>query len=379
MHARQFPLSCLLAILLGGAPAGNVSAEEPEPAGRTGSPSSRYYSDLAAVHLRHKVYGQAVECLQKAIELEENSNVSADHAFQLAKIYLEWGRDTEAEAMFQYSLGLTPDASSLINRSRELARFYESKQMFDKAEDVYGRAVARSEGATQRGLRRELFRMHQASGKLAQVIAAKEQELPASEDAKALLNDLAYMYRLSGQPDKEREAYQKLAGADPTDQSALFQLAVAYRDSNEVDKAVQTYEKLVKINPPAEPYYVSEIIKLYTNAGRAADAKKWLDQLVSPQDLETAAGQARLARLRYELKQYDRTVEHYTRAVELAPQPREKEHYQLQLARTLQLLDKLDEAETICKELLGSQNKSVTHEAQVIIGRIHQRRQSLKK
>jgi len=382
MFARRFTLTCLTILLCMGAWAGETvppAGREQNPTGTVGKLSSRYYADLATVHQRYKMYEKAEECLKKAIELEENTNVSADHAYQLAKVYFEWGRDADAEAMFQFSLELTPDSSSLINRSRELARFYEGKNMFDKAEAVYERAIARADGPTQRMLRRELLRLYQASGRLEDLIGEKEQELKKNPKDETLLNDLAYMYRLSGQAGKERAVYEKLAQINPRDQKALFQLAIAYRNANEVDKAVQTYEKLIKVNRPAEPYYVSEIIKLYTNAGREEDAKNWREQLVSPEESRTASGQARLARLAYQLKTYDKAVEHYRRAVELAREPRQKEHYQLQLARTLEFIDRLDEAEEVCRQLLKeSENKFVQREAQVILGRIHQRRQSLK-
>ena len=371
MFARKIVIFCLLVLLGGGAIAQRPNGEEAQEGGeKEAALSSRYYADLAQVHAKYKVYDQAEECLKNAIELEENNTVSSGHAFQLAQLYLQWGRDDDAEMMYEFSLELTPDASSLVNRSRELARFYEGKKQYDKAEAVYTQALKKAEGPVARTLRKEFYRMCLKSGRLDEIIARKEKEAADNKDA-IVLADLGYLYRLSGDKKKEMETYQKLSEADPRDQKALFQLANAYRAAGETDKAAEAFEKLIKINPPARPYYISEIVKLYTRAGRTEEAEKWSNELVSDEERETSAGRARLARLYNELNVYDKAIEHYLAAVKLAEDPRQKEQYELQLARVYLNARKLAEAEEICKRLVDStKNNAVRREIQAMLARI---------
>lgn len=371
MFARKIIIFCLLVLLGGGAIAEQPNAEEAQESGKRQAPlPSRYYADLAQVHTKYKVYDEAEECLKNAIELEENNTVNSAHAFQLARLYLEWGRDDDAEMMYEFSLELTPDALSLVNRSRELARFYEGKKQYDKAEAVYAQALKKAEGPVARTLRKEFYRMCLKMGRLDEIIARKEKEAAIGKDL-SVLADLGYLYRLSGDKKKEMETYQRLAEADPRDQKALFQLANAYRAAGETDKAAEAFEKLIKINPPAQPYYTSQVVKLYTRAGRTEEAEKWSRKLVSDEERKTSAGRARLARLYNELNVHDKAIEHYLAAVKLVKDPRQKEQYELQLARVYLNAKKPAQAEEICKRLVDStKNNALRLEIQALLARI---------
>ena len=86
---------------------------------------------------------------------------------------------------------------------------------------------------------------------------------------------------------------------------------------------------------------------------------------------KTPAGRARLARLYSELSAHDQAIEHYLAAVKLSDDPRQKEQYELQLARVYLNARKPVEAEEICKRLVDStNNNAVQQQIQAMLARI---------
>ncbi|HUS59734.1 MAG TPA: tetratricopeptide repeat protein [Planctomycetota bacterium] len=332
---------------------------------------TRYYTELAQVHMKYKVYDKAEEYLKKAIELEQNAAATADCAAQLARLYLEWGKKQEALMMFEFAVAQTPDTPSLLNRSREMIRAYESIGELDKAEAACLKAIEKAEGPMKSHMEKEYFLLCQKSGKLGKLIEQKEKQ--AAEDPRnaQLFSNLAYLYRLAGEKEKELDAYRRLVETNPQDYQALAQLAVAFRNAGQPDKAIECYEKLIDLNPNARPYYVSEIVKLYAQAGNIEQAEQWARQMMDEKEMATPAGQARASRLYQDMGMLDKAVEHCKAAIELAPEPQQKELYQLQLARLLYQAKQYAQAAEVCDRLTKeSRNPSTQQEAKALLIRI---------
>jgi|GEM_PF-6191237 len=367
---------CLLALFVGGAFAGEPNPpDKGDTDAKTKEITSRYYADLAQVHLKYKVYDQAEECFKRAIEMEQSSGVISDYAYQLARLYNDWGRHDQAEAMFEFCLELTPDTSSIVNRSRELARFYEGKGYYDKAEAVYRKALEKADGPLARLLKQEWLRACSKTGKLEQIIAEKEKESAADPMNTDLLADLGHAYRLGRDHEKEEEAYRRILEIDPKNQKVLSQLANAQRSAGRTDEAIKTYEQLIKTNPAARSHYIAEIIKLYVRSGKTQEAQAWENRLVSREGRDAPSARARLGRLYHGLKIYDKAIEHYLAAVEAAQAPRQKQQYRIHLARAYLAADKPAQAEEVCEQVVDNSSRpAFRREAQALLARIRRER-----
>ncbi|HUU69186.1 MAG TPA: tetratricopeptide repeat protein [Planctomycetota bacterium] len=367
-------LCSIAAILLAAAAVRAEEMPQPltEPPVEKNPSLTRYYAELATIHQRYKVYDKAEECLKKAIELEQNAAACADYAYQLGRLYVEWEKPDEAEMMFEFSIEQTPESgSALINRCRELAHVYEANQQFDKAEAIYRRTLQKVNGPVRQTVERDYYQLARKSGSLPAIIAEKEKELAKDPKDIRLLSSLSYLYRLSGDRQKEIGTYQAMVDQNPNDPQALAQMAVAYRDADDNPNAIKTYQKLIQVNPIARPYYVTEIAKLYVRDGKQKEADEWIAQLTDEKELATASGRARLARLYQETGAYDKSIEHYSIAADLAADPMQRDHYRLQLARVLMMARKLDDAEAVCKKLIAeAKSASTQQEARSVLARI---------
>jgi len=343
-----------------------------EPAEEKNPSLTRYYAELATIHQRYKVYDKAEECLKKAIELEQNAAMCADYAYQLGRLYVEWQKPDEAEMMFEFSIEQTPESgSALINRCRELAHVYEVNRQFDKAEAIYRRTLRKATGPVQLTVERDYYQLAKKSGSLPAIIAEKEKELAKDHKDIRMLSSLSYLYRLSGDRQKEIGTYRAMVDQNPNDSQALAQMAVAYRDAKDYQNAIKTYQKLIEVNPVARPYYVTEVAKLYVSDGKQAEADAWIAKLMDEKELAQASGRARLARLYQETGAFDKAIEHYKVAAQLAEDPMQRDHYLLQLARVYLMEKKLDEAESVCKKLVAeARNASTQQEARSVLTRI---------
>jgi len=369
MARSSFLLLAAFVFVAAGARAGELPKAPVANTSDTTANQTHYYADLAAVHQKYKAYDKAEECLKKAIELEPNTTTSADYAYQLGQLYLEWGKEKEAEMMFEFSLDTTPDTgSALINRSRELGRIYENKKQFDKAEAVYKKALEKATGPVASTIERELFELAQKTGKIDDIIAQKEKQVAADPKRFQLHYDLAYLYRLKGDKKKETAAYEAVAQINPNDSQALGQLAVAYRDEGNVDKAVMYFQKLSDNNPQAKPYYITEIVKVYAKAKRQKEADTWTEKLMDDKEMATAAGRARLARLYQETEAYDKSIEQFKKAVSMAENPQQREQYDVQLARVYLKSKHYSECEALCKKLMSeSKDLNMQREAKYML------------
>lgn len=367
-------LCCIPAfvLLFAGSHAAELTKAPVDPGEVKDANPTRYYAELAAIHQRYKVYDKAEECLKKAIETEQNTAAAADYAYQLGRLYIEWGKGKEAEMMFEFCLEQTPNTgSALITRSRELAQVYESSGQFDKAEAIYKMALEKSSPQVAQAVERDYYQLAKKTGKLDAIIAEKEKKLEADPKDVRLLSALATLYRIKGDRPKEIGVYKNIVQQNPKDLQTLSQLAVAYRDEGDTEKAVQTYQSLTEINPMARPYYVSEIVKLYAKAGKQEEVDTWMGKLADEKELATAAGRARLARLYQDVGALDKAIEQFKSAVALAAEPMQREQYQLQLARACFAAKQFDESEKLCRMLeKEGKSASVQQEARAVLGRI---------
>jgi len=344
--------------------------EPPAEPAKPEAMSSRYYSELAQIHLKYRVYDKAEECLKKAIELEDKSAVTADYSYQLASLYLEWGKEADAEAMFDFSLEQTPDSSTLLNRSRDLARVYEGRKQYEKAEAIYRKIMAKADAPVRSIVEKDFFALRQKMGKLDDLVAEKEKLFAENPKDSELLYSLSYLYRMVGKSDRETEMYKKLVELNPQDQRALFQLGISYRNAHETQKAVEVYEKLVALSPQTKPYYIAEIVKIYAQDNQQDKADAWLAKMNEGDEAKTPAGHARLARLYQELNILDKSIDEYKASVAGSEDPRQREQYELQLARAYVQAKQLPQAEELCRKLIQeTQNQMVKREAQGMLVR----------
>jgi tetratricopeptide (TPR) repeat protein len=93
-----------------------------------------------------------------------------------------------------------------------------------------------------------------------------KRQIKHSDSNSHLYVKLGMVYRLMGNPDKEKEQYNKAVKEVIPEQSTVFALAHAFEDEGLYDYAIDVYKKGRKQTPDTYPYYY-EIADLYKKKG----------------------------------------------------------------------------------------------------------------
>lgn len=93
-----------------------------------------------------------------------------------------------------------------------------------------------------------------------------KKQIKRNEGSSQLYLKLGIVYKLMGNPDKEKEQYNKAIKEVIPEQNTIFPLAHAFEDEELYDYAIEVYKKGRKQSPTSYPYYY-EIADLYKKKG----------------------------------------------------------------------------------------------------------------
>ena len=144
----------------------------------------------------------------------------------------------------------------------QLAMYYYERKEYDKAVSYFEKIYDKNPDAYYTYYYNCLTELKEF-GKAEKIT---KKQLKRNDDNVYLYVRLGNIYKLQGNPDKEKEQYNKAVKELVPEQSAIFALAHAFEDATLFDYAIEVYKKGRKEFPTTYPFFY-EIAELYKKKG----------------------------------------------------------------------------------------------------------------
>ncbi|HEV2799023.1 MAG TPA: tetratricopeptide repeat protein [Pyrinomonadaceae bacterium] len=252
---------------------------------------------------------------------------------ELAKLYLQRGRFTEAEAALLKILDIKPGD---LNSRTELAKVYQRQNRLAEAEAVLLKLLE---------IDKDNIRAH---------------------------TELAKIYQRQNKLIEAEAALLFVLNIKPNDLNSRTELAKIYQRQNKLDKAEAVLLKLLEIDAD-DLQARTELAKIYQRQGKLAEATRLLEEEI---DLAPKALHPRteLAKIYQRQGKLDEAIQRLEEYIELEPRGL---HPRTELAKIYQRQNKLDKAEAVLLKLLEIDANNL--QARTELAKIYQRQNKLDK
>ena len=274
---------------------------------------SHVYATTAQLYRNLKDYDKAIDMYRKAIELEQSADNQAQHLMQIGQIYVQQKKYEEA------------------------VQAYEEAKTKPKQEWI------------QQNANQQINELYRQMGKIDELINKYEAKLKEEPKNLELLKQLAEIYSQNRQYEKCIELYNKALAIKPDDRNILNQLASAYQNAKQYDKAIELFEELITKFPENKQNYLFSLMRAYQQAGRNEDAIKTAEEYIK-ENPSQAQSYATAASLYNNLKDYDKAIQMYRKAIELEENTDNQANYLMQIGQIYAQQKKYEEAEKAYEE-----------------------------
>jgi len=166
---------------------------------------------------------------------------------ELARIYREEGRFSEAEEAYKKAIQLHPeDVSAYL----ELGFFYGYQYKSAQAEEMFKKALELKSNDTQ--IYADLGCLYLGWGKLSQAEEVLEKALELDLGNKEACNNLGWAYENQRKYPQAEEMFKKILELDPNDIATYKALGWIYRNQGKISLAEEMLKKAYKLNSQDE-------------------------------------------------------------------------------------------------------------------------------
>ncbi len=142
---------------------------------------------------------------------------------------------------------------------------------------------------------------------------------------------------------KAIQEYKKTITLKPNAKAAYFGLASAYLNAKQYDEAIKIYEELIVKFPEDKRNCLSSLMGAYQQAGRNDDAIKTAEEYLK-ENPDQAHAYTTVANLYNNLKDYDKAIQMYKKALELEENVDNQANYLMQIGQIYIQQKKYEEA-----------------------------------
>ncbi|XP_019725055.1 nephrocystin-3 [Hippocampus comes] len=288
---------------------------------------------------------QAVAPLQRSLEIRETA-LDPDHPsvarslHQLAAVYVQWKKYSNAEQLYKQALEISENAygaehGSVARELESLAVLYQKQNKYEQAEKLRKRSMKiRQKTARQKG--------HMYGFTLLRRRAVQLEELTLgtdSADCARTLNELGVLYYLQNNLDAAKvfltrslEMRQRVLGPDHPDcAQSLNNLAALHTERRDYEAAEDMYERALDIRKrglspdhPSLAYTLKHLAMLYKRRGKLEKAVPLYElsldireKSFGPKHPSVATALVNLAVIYCQLKKHGEALPLYERALKV--------------------------------------------------------------
>jgi len=153
------------------------------------------------------------------------------------------GQLDEAIADFERALAIRQDTDTLNN----LGIAYYEKGLYEKAVEMYGKAVLLSPGNSRAYT--NLGVAYAAMSRIDLAIENFRKAISLSPDNSTIYNNLARALRSAGRIEEAEENYRKAVALNPYDDMAFLGLGSTYMMLGRLDEALEAYTRVIELSP----------------------------------------------------------------------------------------------------------------------------------
>ncbi len=305
--------------------------------------------EYAQVLVQYKRYDKALEQYEKLLELAgRDTKAKATTMRDIGDLYEKMGKDDQAVATYEKAMRLmrsghwlhtelqqriisvyrrTDRLPELIadlekqwrspsyDQAMTLGGLYDELGMEDKALGMFKRAISKNRRATDPRLR--VIRIMERRGDDKAVIKAYNDLIAvAPSDARFYFDLVRLHFRLGDRKAAER-LLSRIQSRFRNDPDVYVTLADTYMRFEMKEKALEIYQKLVRLDPKNDAYILGLGEYYYQNGELQKAVEVWMRLLES--SLEEAEAHAKLGQVLSEHGLVDRGLDHFEKAVEVAP------------------------------------------------------------
>lgn len=210
-----------------------------------------FYTNLGREYAARGNGAKAIECYQKAIDIEPSFGFPYNN---IGNIYLDMGELEKAVPYYKRSLELDPNHAFTYNN---LGNLYMRLNKFAEAVPLYKKAV---EMMPNNGyMYNNIGRACLSAGMKEEAEANFKKALDIDPNIFFAYNNLAELYLSDNQPGKAVEWLEKAVKLDPQNGAAVMGLAIAHYMLKDRDKAISYYDKAVALGAKPSPALSKEI------------------------------------------------------------------------------------------------------------------------
>jgi tetratricopeptide (TPR) repeat protein len=210
-----------------------------------------FYTNLGREYAARGNGAKAIECYQKAIDIEPRFGFPYNN---IGNIYLEMGELEKAVPYYKKSLELDPNHAFTYNN---LGNLYMRLNKFAEAVPLYKKAVEMmpNNGYMYNNLGRACLN----AGMPDEALAYFKKALDIDPNIAYAYTNLAELYISKNDSRSAVEWLEKAVKLDPSNSTAVLGLAIAYYTLKENDKAISYYDKAVSLGAKPAPALTKEI------------------------------------------------------------------------------------------------------------------------
>ena len=275
------------------------------------------YAALADLLQKKNKINEAIQAYEKLLEnpkIPEHPKIYSQ--FQLAKLYLKQERGGEAEKLLK----------NILEQEDIASNHYQITQA-----------------------QKELFNYYQTEGKLDEFKEEILTKIKENPNNTKLLKQLAEIYKAGSEYKKSIEIYEKIISLNPDDKPLYQELANLYKQTGKKEKQIELYENLIKKFPELKAQYLQQLMYAYQQAGRNEKAIEIIEEYLK-ENPEYVYAYSMAANLYRKLKNYDKVIQMYRKAIELEQFTDNQANYLIQIGSIYAQQKKYEEAEKAYEE-----------------------------
>lgn len=205
---------------------------------------------LGSLYARQREYSQAIEVLEKQVRLEPDSFMGYTY---LAKLYHELLFFEKSFAAYEKALDLKWSSQLAF----ELAGFYENRERFEDAEDVY-LLVLKNDPASEMALER-LARLYLRQRKIDEALAQLSALRDLQADPQALDLTIGRILLEQGKKEEAIAHFRMMLEDEDCPEEIRSLLALAYYENGSEEEA---HKVLEEISPDSENFIESVVLRV---------------------------------------------------------------------------------------------------------------------
>lgn len=261
---------------------------------------------LGTLHARHDNFEEGREILEKLVEINQQSFMGYNY---LAKLYRELNLPVKAAEA--YSRALEINWSTEL--AREAVRFYESREMYEEAVEIYEGLLEEDSADLQ--LRGHLIKLYLKMDELDKAMEAlrdtkaymadtlplditigrlllKQQKYEEAVDhfrrmlkngveTGAVRGFLALAYHGSGKDEKAKETLKQIPRSSDAYEDAVLMLLRIYHEEDNIGRAISLLEEAIDTEKNRRPLFYTVLAELYHEQGNSESGVRIYEKGIS--------------------------------------------------------------------------------------------------